>query len=87
VKPPLAKYTRVRAIWVAWLFLKERRGGVFPGHLAAWSGMTQLEADFALRALVGDGDAIYMKDGRFFLSSGAMELLRNQEQQHETTTS
>jgi hypothetical protein len=86
VKPPLAKYTRERAVWTASLFLKERRCGIFPGHLSAWSGMTQLESDFALRSLVTDGDAIRRKDGRFFLSSRAMELINKQEQQHEATT-
>jgi hypothetical protein len=86
MKPPLAKYTRERAVWTAWLFMKERRGGIFPGHLSAWSGMTQLEADFSLRALVAEGDAVRRKDGRFFLSSRAMELIEKQEQQRETTT-
>jgi hypothetical protein len=86
VNPP--RYTSTvknypRAIYLAWQFLQLRRAegysGCFAADLSKWSEMTRLEADFSLRALVNQEMATRRKDGRFFLSNGAMELLRKQE--------
>lgn len=73
-----------RAVWLAWLFLKSKRIGCYawcwPAELAKSSGMTRLEAELSLRALVHQEMATRRNDGRFFLSTRAIEEIKKQEQ-------